>query len=95
VIQVSAFSGGALPSDAGASDASAPPGAQPVLDAGADAGPSDAGGLDAATPPLVAADAGDAGTPRRVPQWTTQCRARAFAGVATRAECEPLQPVVD
>jgi hypothetical protein len=90
LIQVSAFSGGALLSDAGASDASTP-GAPPVLDAGADAAPSDAGALDAAAPPAGASDAGTG----RVPQWTTQCRARALAGVVTRAECEPLQPVLD
>lgn len=96
VIQVSAYSGGTLP-DAGTTDASAPaPVAEPAIDAGADAGAADAGAQDASVPvtPLDAGG-GDGGALGRVPQWTTQCVARAFAGVATRAECEPLQPVSD
>jgi hypothetical protein len=99
VIRVSAFSGAAPVADAGtpvdagaAGDASAPAvdAAVPPLDASADAAP-DAG------PPVVAppGDAGlDAATapPGRVPQWTTQCRARASSGMVTRAVCDPLEP---
>lgn len=97
VIQVLAYSGGTLAADAGAGDASVPPVAQPALDAGVDGGADDAGALDAGIAPPILLDAGatDASVPGRVPQWTTQCLARAVAGVVTRAECEPLQPVSD
>jgi hypothetical protein len=96
-IRVSAFSGGAVV-DAGApTDASTPADAStPVA---VDAGDAGAAPADAAPPPLVTApiDAGlDASlvAPGRVPQWTTECSARAYAGVVTHADCEPLLSVV-
>jgi hypothetical protein len=93
VIDVRAFaSDGLLAPDAGSTDAGAAPEVPPALDAGADAGTPDAAVVDAAAPPVTP---GDASTPGRVPQWTTQCTARASAGVVTRAQCDPLQPVVD
>jgi hypothetical protein len=99
-IRVSAFSGGGGPvSDAGTpGDASAGPldAAASVVDAGD--GGADAAPVDASTPvgtpsPSDAGLDGSVATPGRVPQWTTVCLARAYAGVATRAECEPLQAV--